>query len=74
VKLNQRIALRAAGLDRKLSTFTEAEVHRLLSHADGDRLAHAWHLTPSRLRREATRIRPSYACSRWWRRAANALA
>ena len=33
--------------------------------ADGDRLAHARHLTPSRLRREATRIRPSYACSRW---------
>jgi integrase len=36
---------------QKLSTFTEAEVRRLLAHVDDDRLAHAWHLALSGLRR-----------------------
>lgn len=35
----------------KLSTFTEAEVKKLLTHVEGDRLSHAWHLALSGLRR-----------------------
>ena len=36
---------------QKLATFTEAEVRQLLAHVEGDRLAHAWHLALSGLRR-----------------------
>ena len=31
---------------QKMKTFTDAEVKRLLEHAEADRLAHAWHLAP----------------------------
>ena len=34
----------------KLSTFTDAEVRKLLAHVEGDRMAHAWHLALSGLR------------------------
>ena len=34
-----------------MKTFTDAEVRRLLKHAEADRLAHAWHLALSGLRR-----------------------
>ena len=36
---------------QKMKTFTDAEVKRLLKHAETDRLAHAWHLALSGLRR-----------------------
>jgi integrase len=36
---------------QKLSTFTDADVRKLLAHVDGDRLGHAWHLALSGLRR-----------------------
>jgi integrase len=36
---------------QKLSTFTDAEVRKLLAHVDGDRMAHVWHLALSGLRR-----------------------
>jgi integrase len=36
---------------QKLTTFTEDEARKLLAHVDGDRLAHAWHLALSGLRR-----------------------
>jgi integrase len=36
---------------QKLSTFTEVEVRKLLAHVESDRLAHAWHLALSGLRR-----------------------
>lgn len=36
---------------KKLATFTEDEVRKLLRHAEADRLAHAWHLALSGLRR-----------------------
>jgi integrase len=36
---------------QKLSTFTETEVRKLLKHVEADRLAHAWHLALSGLRR-----------------------
>jgi integrase len=36
---------------QKLSTFTEAEVRKLLVHVESERLAHAWHLALSGLRR-----------------------
>ena len=36
---------------QKMKTFTDAEVKRLLKHAEADRLAHAWHLALSGLRR-----------------------
>jgi integrase len=36
---------------QKLSTFTDDDVRKLLAHVDGDRMAHAWHLALSGLRR-----------------------
>jgi integrase len=37
--------------NKKLNTFTEAEVRKLLKHVENDRLGHAWHLALSGLRR-----------------------
>jgi integrase len=36
---------------KKMTTFTEAEVRTLLNHVESDRMAHAWHLALSGLRR-----------------------
>lgn len=36
---------------KKMKTFTEVEVKALLTHVEADRLAHAWHLALSGLRR-----------------------
>jgi integrase len=36
---------------QKLATLTDAEVRKLLDYVEGDRLAHAWHLALSGLRR-----------------------
>jgi integrase len=36
---------------KKMKTFTDDEVRTLLKHVDADRLAHAWHLALSGLRR-----------------------
>lgn len=57
VKQGQLVRDVAALVDRlkrprqTLSTFTEPEVRKLLAHVDGDRLAAAWHLALSGLRR-----------------------
>jgi integrase len=57
VKQGELVRDAAALVDRlkrprkKLATFTEDEVRKLLQHVDGDRLAHAWHLALSGLRR-----------------------
>ena len=42
---------RMARPNKKLKTFTETEVARLLAHVKDDRLAVAWHLALSGLRR-----------------------
>lgn len=42
---------RVATTHRDMASFTESEVRQLLASLDGDRLAHAWHLALSGLRR-----------------------